>query len=92
MSKHSKKHRHKQAGKQQAPLLVVPQPPSTAGVWTRLSRFSTARKVVAGLTLVVLGVGYLARRRASLTPPAHPRPDAARAEHKLSALGANPLS
>lgn len=56
------KHKKKKACKQRAALLIVPQPPRPPGIWNRLTQLNTPQKMVAGLTLAVLGVGYLARR------------------------------
>lgn len=64
-----KNHSKKKAAKRKGLLAAVPLPPSSPGVLASLGRLSTLQKVVAGLTLATLGLGYLTRRAGNSSNP-----------------------
>ena len=77
-----KKHKKKNEARWKGLLAVVPQPPGTPGLFARLGRRGTTRKVGAGLAMAALGLGYYLARR-----PGNPSPrrQAARGEKDLPA-------
>lgn len=77
-----KKHKKKNAARRKGLLVVVPQPPGTPGLFARLGRRGTTRKVGAGLAMAALGLGYYLARRLDNSSS---RRQAARGEKNLLA-------